>query len=108
MILFDCDKLGFLFRIASYLLTIMMYIIPIVLILLVTIDVAKIVINADEKNRKDNMEKIGKRLLYAIIIFLIPTAVKLVFNSLAKDNPAGYGTDNNVNSWKYCYKKYFE
>ena len=73
MILEACSDLGFIFGITAYVLSIMRYAVPIVLIIFVTIDVAKLVINPDEKNKKDNMNRIGKRLLYAVIIFLIHT-----------------------------------
>ena len=104
MILVDCNSLSFVFRITAYIFNIMMYIIPIALILLVTIDVAKMVINPDEKNKKDNMSKIAKRVMYALIIFLVPAAVKLLFRTLGNNNPSGYES----NSWVSCFNQYFK
>jgi len=69
------------------------WVVPIILIILLTVDVAKIVTagNLDDKMKKEVGNKIISRLIYAIVIFLIPTIVSLLFRiigstSVIKDN----------------------
>ena len=62
------------------------WVVPILLIVFVTIDVAKIVTagNLDDKMKKEVGNKIVSRLIYALIIFLIPTIISLLFRILGK------------------------
>ena len=75
-------------------------IMPIVLILLVTIDIAKAVIASDEKEVKAAQGRLIKRCVYAIVIFFIVTLVSLVFNlvaGVAGDSAEGFGL------WAECW-----
>ncbi len=71
--------------------------IPIILIVLTTIDVAKVVTagNLDDKLKKEVGQKITTRLIYAIIIFLIPTIVSLLFKILPSAIVSG--------NWTACW-----
>ncbi len=105
MILFDCNgDLSFIFKIVGYLFKFVKYIVPIVLIVLATIDVAKIAMNPDDKSKHDTMSNVVKRIIYAIVLFLVPTLVSLIFRLLAKNNPSDYGNGANTysDSWKSC------
>lgn len=75
--------------------------IPIVLIVLGTIDLGKAVIASDEKEVKAAQGRLIKRCLYAIAIFFMVTLVTIVMGLLSNAN------DSNVsgyNSWKSCWK----
>ena len=63
-------------------LNIIRLVIPIILIVLAVMDVAKVVTNSnlDDKVKKEAMNKLTTRVIYAVVIFLIPTIVKLLFN----------------------------
>ena len=105
MILFSCkgSNLSFIFNIVGYLISLIKYIIPVVLIVLISIDVFKLIVNPDDKNKASTMSKIATRLIYAIILFLVPTLVSLIFKFVAQNTPEGYGgNDNSVPSWLYC------
>lgn len=59
-------------------------IIPIGLILFITIDLVKTILNGNnDKNVKDNNRIIVKRLILAIAIFFIPTIVTLLTNLMS-------------------------
>lgn len=75
--------------------------IPILLIVLIILDLAKIVTagNLDDKLKKEVMGKVTSRLIYAVIIFLVPTIVKLVFNLLPL--PSNVGDPNAT--WRDCW-----
>ena len=78
------ESYKFILRIVAYLLKIIQWIIPIALILLITFDVFKAIIGGDEKKSKEALGKIGKRLLYAVLLFFVPLLVKLLFSEIGK------------------------
>ena len=75
--------------------------VPIILIVLLTIDVAKIVTagNLDDKMKKEVGNKVVSRLIYAVIIFLIPMLVSMIFRMLPK------AVNNNDMSWYECWEQ---
>ena len=66
--------------------TIIQIAIPIVLIVYCTIDMFKAITSGDEKKTKEAWKTAGRRLIYAIIAFLIPWLVSLVFSKLTKED----------------------
>lgn len=66
------------------LLEIVTTIIPIVLIVMITIDISKMVIDADDKNRQQVMKQITSRALATVAIFFIPVFVNIVMGALGK------------------------
>ena len=101
-----CERAGFILRILAQLLFYVRLIIPILLIVMVIFDVVKVVVGqADEKAKKEATDKIVKRLIYAIIIFLVPTLInfgfKLIEKSIVKD---GSSATNWVSCWTQYYK----
>lgn len=75
--------------------------IPILLIVLIILDLAKIVTagNIDDKLKKEVTSKVVTRLIFAVLIFLVPTIVKLVFNLIPLPGDA-----NGENAtWRTCW-----
>ena len=108
MILVSCARLAPLLRIAGYLFTILQWVIPIFIIVLVIFDVIKIIMNPDQKNSKDSLNRILKRVLYAVIIFIIPLVVKLLFRIIDKGNiNPGYNGSTSTTSWVSCFNQFF-
>ena len=64
------------FHLVKSILDILRYAVPIILIAMTSLDIAKKVINPDEK---DGQKKIMTRLIAAVIVFFIPFFIKLVF-----------------------------
>ncbi len=99
-----CGDFQFIANIISYLFTFVKYVIPVALIILAVIDVVKVVINPDDKNKKEAGSKIAKRLIYAVVLFLVPTLAKLVFMALDGNSPTDYNSKNSaydkVSIWK--------
>ena len=103
----NCGDLGFLLRIVAKVLFYVRIIVPILLIVLIVFDFAKVVTgDADEKAKNEAINKAVKRMIYAVIIFLVPTAVNLIFNVVDKNAPR----DNNgsATSWVSCWKEYYK
>jgi len=64
------------------LLDILFIIVPIGLILMITVDFGKNVIAGKEDEMKKNVSLVIKRLIFCVVLFLIPTIVKIVINVL--------------------------
>ena len=69
--------------------------IPVGLILFGTIDMGKAVIAGDEKKIKEAQKPFIKRLISAVIVFLIPFIVNLAINLFVDD----------ATEWKACWTK---
>lgn len=98
-----CKNIDFILNIVAYIFKVMQWIVPILLIVLVSIDFAKGMIGGDEKKSKEALNKAGKRLLYAVILFLVPILVKFVFRELADKAPTDYGGEVTMTSWIECF-----
>ena len=97
----DADFITIL-RIVKWVFNIICWGIPIILIVLSVVDIAKIVTagNIDDKLKKEVGNKIITRLIYAVIIFLVPTIVSLIFRFV----PLEQGKINGV-TWGDCWKQ---
>ena len=94
-----------LLSIVKWALNLICWGVPILLIVFVTIDVAKIVTagNLDDKMKKDVGNKIVTRLIYAIVIFLIPVIVSGIFGLLPSRVKGGTNAGNP--GWWECYQE---
>lgn len=72
--------------------------IPIVLILLGTIDLGKAVISSDEKAVKAAQSALIKRCIYAVAIFFVVTIVTVLMNIVSQ------GGEGNTTSWESCWQ----
>ena len=69
---------------AKKILNIVFIIVPVALVVFIIIDLFKNVTNGDnEKTVKDNNKIAIKRLIYAILLFFVPTIVTVVMNLLS-------------------------
>lgn len=74
--------------------------IPIILIVLGTLDLGKAVISSDDKAVKEAQSKLIKRCIYAILVFFIVTLLNLLFTmigNIAGDDAPG------LQSWSACW-----
>ena len=77
---------------------IMQIVIPIILVVLSTLDLGRAVISSDDKENKKNLKRIVRRLVYAILIFFFITVVNLIFTMV------GSITENeNLIKWSQCW-----
>ncbi len=73
--------------------------IPILLIVMGSIDLGKAVIGSDEKKIKEAQGMLVKRAIAAVAVFFISTIVLLLFNLFTSSNSGIEGT----NSWHDCW-----
>ena len=103
-ILGSCDPdFVAILRIVRWVINIICWGVPIILIVLTVLDIAKIVIagNIDDKLKKEVTNRVVTRVVFAVIIFLVPTIVGLIFKLIpvADTNV----TVNNA-TWSDCWK----
>ncbi len=77
--------------------------IPIILILLGTIDLGKAVISSDEKEVKAAQSRLIKRCIYAVLVFFVATIVSVLMNIIATGTNEEDAT--NTTSWQECWRK---
>ncbi len=96
-----CHGFGFLVRIVKNgLFPILQIGIPIILIVLGTLDLGKAVISSDDKAVKEAQSKLIKRCVYAILVFFIVTLISLLFTMIG--NIAGDAAPGLTN-WSNCW-----
>ena len=97
----SCKDYDVLISIVRGAIKLICYAIPIIIIVLTIIDVAKVATagNVDDKMKKETSQKIVSRLIYAIIVFLVPTVVSLVFRLV---NTSSNGTVDINNDGNGC------
>ena len=82
--------------------------IPIILIVMGTIDLGKAVLSSDDKEIKAGTGRLIKRAIAAIFVFFITTIVTLVMGLFGKgDHHVGEGDIDNstdTTSWSECWK----
>ena len=92
MYLLDCENgLDSVFIVVHFVINIIRFVIPVILILLGTIDLIKAVIAGKEDDIKKNQQVLMKRAIAGILIFLIPTLVMIIMGWIGNDD------------WKECW-----
>ena len=77
-----CEEKGVrkTFQIVGYILYVAKILVPLILIIMGTIDFAKATISSDDKAPKEAVTMLIKRILIAVIIFLIPTILSFLLS----------------------------
>ena len=75
--------------------------IPIILIVLGTIDLGKAVISSDDKEVKGAQSRLIKRCIYAVAIFFVVTIVTLLMSLLSNADDSNVG---DATSWENCWR----
>lgn len=96
-----CEKTKGIWKLVGSIVFWIQIAVPVIIILLGTIDLAKAVISGDEKKIKENLNTFLRRIIYGAAIFFIVLVVQLVFDALGSGNSEGE-TANAQN--KLCFK----
>ena len=80
------------------LLEVVRFFIPIVLIVFCTIDIFKIIVSKKEDEIKKLRKDVLMKIVYCVIIYLIPILVPFIFNLMDNLLPMDYDS-----SWKTCW-----
>ena len=79
-------------------LDVIRFFVPILLIILCTIDIFKIIVTKKDDQVKKLRKDIFMKIFYAILIYLIPFLIPLVFRLINNLLPINYD-----NSWQECW-----
>ena len=77
--------------------------IPIILIFLGMLDLGKAVMSNEEKEMKTAQSRLIKRVVYAILVFLIVAIVQLVVGVLSSSDTSGSVDGTSINSCISCF-----
>ena len=97
-----CDLKPFLVTI-KILITIVQFSVPLLLIVLGTIDMFKVVASGDEKVASETKKTFISRLVYAAVIFIVPFLVELVFDLVSDLSLPNELDLTKPTSWVNCW-----
>jgi hypothetical protein len=99
-----CEKLEpFISIIKNGLLPILNIGIPVVLIVLGSIDFGKAVVSGDEKATKEAQSNFVKRIIYGVAIFFVPLLISLVLKLIGDSIEVEDGEEITATSWLVCW-----
>lgn len=79
----NCETISPIIRFVKFLLTCIQWLVPIVIIVLGSIDLFKAVIASKEDEIKAAQKLLIKRVIYGVAIFFVTLLVTFIFNALA-------------------------
>lgn len=100
-ILDACEGLGPIVSVVKALFNIIKIGVPILLLIMGSIDLGKAVMASDDKEIKAATSKLIKRAIAAVAIFFAVTLVDVIMGLVAKGEDSGDGT--NSSSWSACW-----
>ena len=92
-ILDTCADLTSVIAIVKFILNIVQWVFPIILIVLGTIDLVKAVTQGKEEEIKKGQKILIQRIIAAVIVFLVPLIISIIMGWLGSSG------------WKDCWKK---
>ena len=92
------DELQIILNIVIRVLDVVHFCVPVVLIILCTVDIFKIIVSKKEDEVKKLRNDVFWKIFYAVMIYLIPFLVPFVLNAVDKILPMDYD-----NTWQECY-----
>ena len=95
-----CDDLAPIIKLVKSFIGLIKFGVPIILIVMGTLDLAKCVISGKDDEMKTAQKMLIKRLLYAVAVFLVATIVSVVMGMVADS-----GATKDGNSWKDCWNE---
>jgi len=78
-------------------LNVIKFLVPIILIILCTIDIFKIIVSKKEDEIKKLRKDIFNKILYSVLIYLIPVLIPFILNII--NNLILMGYDNSWKEW---------
>ena len=88
-----CEKSASVIQIIGYVLLVFKIVVPIIIIIVASIDLSKAVMSGEEKDIKEQGKKLLIRFLLGALIFILPSIVNVVYFSLANDEEVSKAAD---------------
>ena len=83
--LVECKDFGNIPNVTRLIIDLIRYAVPVVIIILGSIDLFKAVVASKEDEIKAAQKLLIKRIIYGIVIFFVVTLVKMIFSSIGGD-----------------------
>lgn len=102
----DCSKgdISIVIIAIKTVFTLIQWAIPLVLIIMGTIDMFKAMSSGDEKVTKEAQQKFIRRLIYAVVAFLIPFIISLIFTFVGNMTSTSDKVDlSSFNQFMACW-----
>ena len=96
-----CEGLGPVVSVVKALFNIIKIFVPIALLIMGVIDLAKAVLASDDKEIKAAESKLVKRAIAAVAVFFAVTLVDAIMGLVGKGEETGDGTTSS--SWSACW-----
>lgn len=90
-------------NITSLVVTLIKIAVPIILVIMGMIDLSKAVMGNDEKQMKESQSKLIKRVIYAVLVFLVVSIVQIIFGALGKQGVETGDTGASVSGCISCF-----
>ena len=100
LLVVECKDVAFIIRIIKYVITIVRWAIPIILIALVTFDLVKAMTQKSDDEMRKSTSTIVTRVVWAVAIFFVPLIIKWIFGMLGTTTKSGL---NGPADWVRCY-----
>ena len=90
-----------IFKFIGTIITFIKIIVPIILVIMGSIDLAKAVMAQKDDEIKKGYQSLMKRVIVAVIIFFLPSLVSMVIGLVGEDeNKTSEGKVNDTDCWK--------
>ncbi len=96
-----CTEASFLFKIIGLVITLVRYIVPVILIIMIIVDVTK-TLSTSSPDTKGLINKSVTRFAFAAIIYLIPAMVTVILSNAGLDDTDGTSAIDALN----CINQY--
>ena len=96
-----CDSVSFIIRAIKIAITVVRWVIPILLMVLVTFDLVKGMTQKSEDEMKKATSKIVTRVIWAVAIFFVPMIIGFIFKQIGGN--VSEGNLEGPASWISCY-----
>lgn len=96
-----CETIYPVVKILKTILDVIQIGIPIILILMGTIDLGKAVLSSDDKAIKESTSRLVKRVIAAVAVFFVVTIVKLIMGIVSDSNIDGADAKSWLDCWTY-------
>ena len=97
-----CCNLQPFLNIIRMVIRLIQYSVPLLLLVLGTIDMVKAVASNDDKISKTSSQMFLKRLIYGVLIFLVPFLLRVILKMI-DDNIIKNSNDVSATSWLSCW-----
>lgn len=84
-----CTETAPIWSVVGTIITIIQYAIPVIIVLLGTIDLGKAVMAGKDDEIKSAQKMLIKRLIYGIVIFFVVVVVKAIFTGIGHSEATG-------------------